>query len=99
MRAAYVCCDHGVPVFGRKGSSVHVQAVLRTLVARGDEVHLLTTAPVGTPPPELAQVRVHHLPTGPSTDRAGREVRSQEADALVGRVLTRLHQESPLGLV
>jgi len=74
MRVAYACCDHGVPVFGRKGPSEHVQAVLRTLVARGDEVHLLTTAPVGTPPPELAQVRVHHLPTGPSTDRAGREV-------------------------
>jgi glycosyltransferase involved in cell wall biosynthesis len=99
MRVAYVCCDHGVPVFGRKGSSVHVQAVLRTLVARGDEVHLLTTAPVGTPPPELTGVRVHHLPTGPSTDRAGREVRNQEADALVGQVLSRLHRETPLGLV
>jgi glycosyltransferase involved in cell wall biosynthesis len=99
MRVAYVCCDHGVPAFGRKGSSVHVQAVLRTLVARGDEVHLLTTAPVGTRPRELTDVRVHHLPTGPSTERAGREVRNQEADALVGQVLTRLHRETPLGLV
>jgi glycosyltransferase involved in cell wall biosynthesis len=99
MRVAYVCCDHGVPVFGHKGSSVHAQAVLRTLVARGDEVNLLTTAPVGTPPPELTGVRVHHLPTGPSTDRTGREVRNQEADALVGPILTRLHRETPLGLV
>jgi glycosyltransferase involved in cell wall biosynthesis len=99
MRIAYVCCDHGVPAFGRKGSSVHVQAVLRALVARGDEVHLLTTAPVGTPPPELTGVRIHHLPTGPSTERAGREVRNQEADALVGQVLTRLNRETPLGLV
>ncbi|MGH3318465.1 MAG: glycosyltransferase family 4 protein [Nocardioidaceae bacterium] len=99
MRVAYVCGDHGVPAFGRKGSSVHVQAVLRTVVARGDDVHLLTTAPVGTPPPELTGVRVHHLPTGPSTERGGREVRNQEADALVGPILTRLHRETPLGLV
>jgi glycosyltransferase involved in cell wall biosynthesis len=99
MRVAYVSCDHGVPAFGRKGSSVHVQAVLRNLVSRGDEVHLLTTAPVATPPPELTGVRVHHLPTGPSTDRAGREVRNQEADTIVGPILTRLHGETPLGLV
>ena len=28
MRVAYVCTDPGVPVFGSKGASVHVQAVL-----------------------------------------------------------------------
>ena len=31
MRLAYVCADRGVPVFGRKGASVHAQEVLRAL--------------------------------------------------------------------
>src|SRR6266700_241778 len=31
MRIAYVCADPGVPVFGRKGCSVHVQEMLRAL--------------------------------------------------------------------
>ena len=39
MRVAYVCADRGVPVFGNKGSSVHVRAVIeagRVEVARDD---------------------------------------------------------------
>ena len=31
MRIAYVCSDPGVPVFGCKGCSVHVQEMLRAL--------------------------------------------------------------------
>ena len=40
MRVAYVCADPGVPVFGPKGSSVHVQEVVRELVRRGVDVSL-----------------------------------------------------------
>ena len=32
IRVAYVCADPGVPVFGRKGCSIHVQEVLRALL-------------------------------------------------------------------
>nr|MDQ4008983.1 glycosyltransferase [Actinomycetota bacterium] len=99
---AYVCTDPGVPVFGTKGASVHVQAVLRELVRRGDEVHLLTVRAGGPPPRDLGAVRVHPLPVGPAGpvgDPAGRETRALAADVRVGAVLTGLHRQRPLGLV
>ena len=33
MRIAYVCADRGVPVFGRKGCSIHVQEMIRAFRA------------------------------------------------------------------
>ncbi len=38
MRVAYVCADRGVPVFGHKGSSNHVQEVVRSMLGRGARV-------------------------------------------------------------
>jgi hypothetical protein len=29
MRIAYICADPGIPVFGQKGCSIHVQEVIR----------------------------------------------------------------------
>ena len=43
MRVVYVSTDEGVPTFGTKGSSVHVQAMLNQFLDRGDEVHLVTS--------------------------------------------------------
>ena len=43
MRIAYICADPGVPVFGQKGCSIHVQEVMRALAARGAEVELWAT--------------------------------------------------------
>src|SRR5712671_6953306 len=43
MRVAYITADPGVPVFGRKGCSIHVQEVLRAMVNRGATVHLFAT--------------------------------------------------------
>ena len=42
MRIAYVSIDPGIPVFGTKGASVHVQEVVRELLARGHEVTVWT---------------------------------------------------------
>src|SRR5207245_2286466 len=53
MRIAYVCADPGVPVFGRKGCSVHVQEMLRALQGHGAGVDLFAArvdaAPAGVP--------------------------------------------------
>lgn len=38
MRVAYVCADPGVPVFGTKGSSVHVQEIVRAWRRAGADV-------------------------------------------------------------
>ncbi len=40
MRIAYICMDPGIPVFGTKGASVHVQEVIREMRALGHEVVL-----------------------------------------------------------
>jgi glycosyltransferase involved in cell wall biosynthesis len=73
MRIAYVCADLGVPVFGRKGCSIHVQEVLRALAAQGAAIELFTMRPEGDSPPGLEAVRLHALPLPPKVDRAVRE--------------------------
>lgn len=99
MRVAYVCTDPGVPAFGCKGASVHVQAVLRALARRGDDVHLLTVAGGGELPLGLTSVRVHALPLASSSDAATREICVQRADAYTAEVLDRLHAAQDLDLV
>ncbi len=62
MRVAYVCADPGVPVFGKKGCSVHAQEVIRSLRGRGASVELFARRLGGDPPPGLQAVPVHRLP-------------------------------------
>jgi glycosyltransferase involved in cell wall biosynthesis len=61
MRIAYVCADAGVPVFGQKGSSVHVQEVVRAFTKRGIDVALFAARTGGLPPADLHAVRVHEI--------------------------------------
>ncbi|MFC7879471.1 glycosyltransferase family 4 protein, partial [Isoptericola sp. NPDC057391] len=91
--------DSGVPVFGRKGSSVHVQAVLRELVRAGCDVHVVTTRPGDDTPADLAGVVVHRVPVAPTGSTAGRERALQDADAQVGDVLDALHERAGIDLV
>ncbi|HET7326558.1 MAG TPA: glycosyltransferase family 4 protein [Nocardioidaceae bacterium] len=99
MRIAYVCTDPGIPVFGCKGASVHIQAVLRVLARQGAELHLLTPRVGGAAPAELAGVHVHELAMDDSPDAAGRERASQRLDAQVAAVLTELARARRLDLV
>jgi glycosyltransferase involved in cell wall biosynthesis len=62
MRIAYICMDQGIPVFGRKGCSIHVQEVVRTLLAHGARVDLFSPRCEGDPPPGLESARLHALP-------------------------------------
>jgi len=50
MRIAYICADPGVPAFGRKGCSVHVQEILRAFRGCGARVELFATRLGGDPP-------------------------------------------------
>jgi len=61
MRVAHLCADPGVPVHGRKGSSVHVQEVVRALRNRGHEVALVAARVGGPAPPDLADVPVRRI--------------------------------------
>lgn len=88
--AVYVVTDPGVPVFGAKGCSVHVQEVLRELRRRYRTVHLITTRPGGAAPQDLADIVVHRLPRPGGTDLAAREATQRSADEAAAAILGRL---------
>ena len=97
MRIAYVSIDPGIPVFGTKGASVHVQEVVRELLARGHEVTVWTTRRGDRPPADLAGLPVVELPmtapeeAGPASgaEDAERRERAQRraSDEVVRRLL------------
>jgi glycosyltransferase involved in cell wall biosynthesis len=96
MRIAYVCADLGVPVFGRKGCSIHVQEVVRALREQGACVELFARRTEGDPPSGLEAIRIHALPAVPRADQA---IREQTALAANGEVRAVLEQEGPFDLV
>src|SRR6266516_4021108 len=95
-RIAYVSADLGVPVFGRKGCSIHVQEVLRALARCGARLELFTTSAEGEAPEGLEQVRLHALPRAAKSDPAAREQAEFAANSELRRQLERA---GPLDLV
>lgn len=65
MRIAYICADPGIPVFGCKGSSIHVQEVIRALIHQGHQVELFAVRWGGEAPADLAAIPCHRLPKPP----------------------------------
>jgi glycosyltransferase involved in cell wall biosynthesis len=96
MRVAYVCADRGVPIFGRKGCSIHVQEVVRALIARGVEVVIFAASLGGKPPQDLEEVRVCKLSIPSEGDRAERERFALAANADLALALKK---EGPFDLV
>ncbi|KUG58465.1 glycosyl transferase family 1 [Serinicoccus chungangensis] len=95
-RVAYVCADPGIPVFGTKGASVHIQEIVRAWRRRGAEVEVYAVrlGDVDHVPADLADLVVHHVPvgrvgSGPGGDDPGaaarREVAQRQAAAEIGR--------------
>src|SRR5262249_62315577 len=89
MRIAYVCADLGVPVFGRKGCSIHVQEVVRALSEQGARVVLFARRLEGEPPPGLETICTHELPAVPRVDPAIREQMALAANDDVHALLER----------
>ena len=73
MRVAYICADPGIPVFGQKGCSIHVQEVIRALRRQGAQVELFAVRCDDPPPEDLADLIVRRLPPIPKLERAVRE--------------------------
>jgi glycosyltransferase involved in cell wall biosynthesis len=96
MRIAYISADLGVPIFGRKGCSIHAQEVLRALLARGALVDLFTCNAEGERPRDLEAIRLNRLPRPPKGERAARE---QAALALNEPLRQQLEREGPFDLV
>ncbi len=96
MRVAYVSADLGVPVFGRKGCSIHVQEVLRALVGLGAEVDLFASRIEEPAPADLKSIRVHEIPVRALGGAASRE---QAALAANRHLRAALEYEEPFDLV
>jgi glycosyltransferase involved in cell wall biosynthesis len=96
MRIAYVSADLGLPVFGRKGCSIHVQEVIRALSDAGAAVELFTVRPEGERPEGLENIRVHEVPF---VAPAGRAAREQAALGANEQFLAALQHEGPFDLV
>ncbi|CAG1007011.1 GDP-mannose-dependent alpha-(1-6)-phosphatidylinositol monomannoside mannosyltransferase [Phycisphaerales bacterium] len=96
MRIAYVCTDPGVPVFGCKGASIHVQEVLRALVRTGADITLLSRRFDGDAPPDLRAVRIAALEPAAHSDPVARERALLAGNHTARRALEKL---GPLDLV
>lgn len=86
-RIAYVCADPGVPVFGCKGSSVHVQEVVRAMVRTGAQVMLFASKFGGGVPFGLEDVECLGLPSVQEKGPARREQALIETNALIADFL------------
>ncbi|MET4096863.1 glycosyltransferase family 4 protein [Arthrobacter sp. UYCu712] len=89
-RVAYVCADPGVPIFGTKGSSVHVQEIVRAWRGSGADVTVYCARRGTDRPADLADLDVIEVRPEPAPAGAAREQAVQEAAlALVDEVLHR----------
>jgi len=89
MQIAFISADPGVPIFGRKGCSIHAQEVLRAMLKRGAQLHLFATSLGGEAPAGLEAVHLHALPPAPKGELAAREQLSLAANAELRAVLER----------
>ena len=88
MRVAYICADPGVPVFGTKGSSVHVQEIVRAWRRAGAEVTVYCTRAGTDRPADLSGLPVVEIRPH-SAAGAGREYAIREAAAALAQAVIR----------
>lgn len=95
MRVAYICADPGVPVFGTKGSSVHVQEIVRAWRRAGADVTVYCTRAgtdrpadlAGLPVVEMRPVSASGAATGDATGAAREQAVREAAEALARTVI------------
>src|SRR5215471_14827212 len=87
MRIAYISADLGVPIFGRKGCSIHAQEVLSAFIRRGAQVALFSPRAEGEPAAALRNVELHPLPLPPKSDPGAREQAALGLNSLLGAAL------------
>lgn len=96
MRIVSVCSDPGIPVYGTKGASVHVQELVRAYRRLGHDVTVLAARQGGAPPSDLREVEVVELGRAQGADTAARELAAMTIDDRTEAVLEQL---GPIDLV
>ncbi len=107
MRIAFVLADPGIPVFGTKGASVHVQAVVTVLLRHGHEVELFCRRPgdAASARGPLAEairderLRIHDAGRPAASRPEDRERLLIDGDADVRRALEAADTERPFDAV
>ena len=87
MRIAYICCDPGIPVFGTKGASVHIQEVVRELRAAGHEVVLYALRSGEHVPTDLANLELHLEAVADVNPAEREQAQAHAAERIVSRVI------------
>ncbi len=90
MRVLYVCADQGIPVFGCKGASVHIQEMVRAFVTQGIEVVIMSPRLEGIPPADLAHLAGIPLPRADNKNATRRALLSIETNKLISNALSDL---------
>lgn len=97
MKVAYLCADPGIPVFGHKGASIHIQEVLRALLAQGMAITLFAQRFDGPVPAEFKQINIKPLPSlSPNTHG---EERARQAMGVNSWVAEQLALTGPYDVV
>ncbi|QHM74625.1 D-inositol 3-phosphate glycosyltransferase [Mixta theicola] len=97
MNVAYICADPGIPVFGNKGASIHIQEVLRALLKKNAHLTLIAQRLGGDVPPEFQRIKILTLPALPSAaDAAPRARAALKANA---QIVALLQENAPFDLV
>lgn len=87
IRIAYICADPGIPVFGTKGASVHVQEIIRAWRSRGAQVHLYCVRTGDHVPEDLRDLPVTTVPVDKGDVAQRERAQAQAAATLADRVL------------
>lgn len=97
MNVAYLCADPGIPVFGHKGASIHIQEVLRALLQQGMNITLFAQRLGGPVPEEFKAVRIQSLPPLAVGTQAAE--RAQQALNAHAQVMAQLAASGPYEVV
>lgn len=96
MRMAYICADPGVPVFGQKGCSIHVQEIIRAFRENGAEITLLAMSLGGKPSSDSGIVYLQPFATSPKGLPDERELTALKSN---NKLRESLESEGPFNLV
>lgn len=101
MRVAYLSADCGIPVFGSKGASVHIQEMIRAMRQQGADVRVVATR-IGNPSNEEAGAIHAFIQREHSVKDGGDQAREEAniADAGAAReALVNLHANWPFDMI
>jgi glycosyltransferase involved in cell wall biosynthesis len=103
MRVAYLSADCGIPVFGSKGASVHIQEMMRAMRLQGAELRVVATR-LGTPPGNTeGDGAVHAFKTRANGIKDGGDQAREEANiadaGAAEAALIRLYTEWPFDMI